>query len=163
MLLNGLSPVSEAYYNSSFSTTVKRHECTPETRENILANLKTWALNSNSAKVYWLNGMAGTGKTTIAYTFCKWLEENALLGGNYFCSRISTACSDANKLVPTLAYQLAYYSPSFCEKLYKMLETKPEASKLNIQWQFEQLLLKSFQQNKGTMPVNTIIAIDCIG
>lgn len=124
--------------------------------------MQAWAIDPNSAKVYWMNGMAGTGKTTIAYSFCKWLEDNALLAGNYFCSRISFTCSDANRLVPTLAYQLAYYSPPFCEKLYKVLEAKPEASKLDIKWQFEKLLLETLQEIKKTMPSNLVIVIDAL-
>ena len=86
-LFDNLSPVYEAEYNSSF---FKRQECTSKTREDIIANLQAWALDLNGAKVYWINGMAGTGKTTIAYSFCKWLEGRALLGGNYFCSRNSS-------------------------------------------------------------------------
>ncbi|KAG6822517.1 hypothetical protein H0H92_013540, partial [Tricholoma furcatifolium] len=34
--------------------------CTPQTREAILADLKKWAKDMTGAKVYWMNGMAGT-------------------------------------------------------------------------------------------------------
>src|SRR4051812_34880575 len=106
-LLQGMAPVDEARYNSSYSTTIKRGGCTPETREKIMQDIKEWVADPKGAKLYWMNGMAGTGKTTILYSLCEWLENRRQLGGNHFCSRISSSCRDVNKIVPTLAYQLA--------------------------------------------------------
>ena len=37
--------------------------------EKFLADLVAWAADVGDTKIYWPNGMAGTGKTTIAYTF----------------------------------------------------------------------------------------------
>ena len=34
----------------------------------ILVDLETWVSDDLSSKVYWLVGMAGTGKTTILHT-----------------------------------------------------------------------------------------------
>src|SRR3954462_10924774 len=108
-----MSPVDDARYNSSYSTTVKRRGCTAETREKTLEDLKVWVGDPDGAKVYWMNGMAGTGKTTIMYTLCKWLAKQRQLGGNHFCSRISSLCRDVGTIIPTLAYQLAQYSSAF--------------------------------------------------
>jgi len=38
--------------------------------------LKDWARDADGAEVYWMNGMAGTGKTTILYSLCKWLSNS---------------------------------------------------------------------------------------
>ena len=46
-----------------------RNPCTENTRKEILNRLEVWASDNATTKVYWLNGMAGTGKTTIAYSF----------------------------------------------------------------------------------------------
>jgi nucleoside-triphosphatase THEP1 len=142
--------------------TIKRRGCTAETREKILEDLKGWVVDPKGAKVYWMNGMAGTGKTTILYTFCEWLEENARLGGNYFCSRISPLCRDVNNIVPTLAYQLAQYSPAFRSVLCKVLEAKPQSTKLHVKWQFENLLQEPIQAVKAAMPENVVIVIDAL-
>ena len=84
--------VNEARYNSDYSTAISRHRCTPETRTKILQDLKTWAKDEQGAKVYWMNGMVGTGKTTIRYSFCEWLATVQQLGANFFCSR-TTSCA----------------------------------------------------------------------
>ena len=39
--------------------------------------------DNTTTKVYWLNGMAGTGKTTIAYSFSEMLDEENFLGGTF--------------------------------------------------------------------------------
>ncbi|GJJ10930.1 hypothetical protein Clacol_005159 [Clathrus columnatus] len=161
-LLKDIFPVYEARYDSGFSTTINRRGCTAETREKVLNDLKGWVGDSKGAKIYWMNGMAGTGKTTISYTLCQWLKENSLLGGNYFCSRSSALCRNVNNIVPTLAYQLAQYSHSFRSKLCIILEEEPEASKLNIRWQFEKLIQTPLQVIKTAMPDNVTIVIDAL-
>jgi len=157
-----MSVVDDARYNSSYSTAVKRRGCTAETRETILEDLKGWVVDPKGAKVYWMNGMAGTGKTTILYSLCEWLEETRRLGGNYFCSRISSSCRDVNNIVSTLAYQLARYSPAFRSALCKVLDERPEASKLDIKWQFEKLLQEPIQAVKTAMPENVVVVIDAL-
>src|SRR3954469_8407192 len=157
-----MAPVDDARYNSSYSTTVKRRKCTAETREKILEDLKVWVEDPNGAKVYWMNGMAGTGKTTILYTLCEWLAKIRQLGGNYFCSRISSLCRDVNNIVPTLAFQLAQYSPAFRSALCKVLEEEPQASKLDVRWQFEKLVQGPMQVVKEAIPEGVVVVIDAL-
>ncbi|CAE6522543.1 unnamed protein product [Rhizoctonia solani] len=56
-----------ALYDSAEGIELKRRQCTPGTRVNVLANVLDWTRSAGGG-VYWLNGMAGTGKTTIAYS-----------------------------------------------------------------------------------------------
>jgi chloramphenicol 3-O-phosphotransferase len=58
------------------------------TRVDILSQLLAWATNDTSQPIYWLNGMAGTGKIAIAKTFCEHLQAlNNHLGASFFLSR----------------------------------------------------------------------------
>jgi len=157
-----MSPVDDARYNSSYSTTVERRGCTAETREKILEDLKSWVIDPKGARVYWMNGIAGTGKTTILYSLCKWLEEKGHLGGNFFCSRISPLCRDVNNIMPSLAYQLAQYSPAFRSTLCNVLEKEPQASKLNAEQQFKKLVQEPMQAVKAAMPESVVVVIDAL-
>ncbi|CAE6461811.1 unnamed protein product [Rhizoctonia solani] len=161
-LLRGMYPVDDARYNSGYSTTIKRRGCTPETREAIHRGLQEWAANLDSAKIYWMNGMAGTGKTTIAYSFCEWLESTHRLGSSFFCSRISSSCRSLNRIIPTLAYQLARYSPAFRSTLCTALNDNPDAGTLNVVQQFEMLINKPMLQIKNAMPGSVVIVIDAL-
>src|SRR5687767_8104944 len=101
----------EAAYNQDVG--LDRHACTEGTRKTILAQLDEWATDPAGARVYWLNGLAGTGKTTIAISLCKSLASKGLLGASFFCSRQLPRCRDSRLIVPTIAYQLARFSSTF--------------------------------------------------
>src|ERR1044071_3719226 len=133
-------PVDDARYNSKNSTTVKRGGCTAETREAIQQTLRDWITNPGTEKIYWMNGMAGTGKTTIAYSLCEWLEKTNRLGASIFSARISSPFRSLSKIIPTIAYQLARYSPAFRAVLCSILKDHPDAGTLNVVQQFEKLL-----------------------
>ncbi|KAF9549502.1 WD40 repeat-like protein [Agrocybe pediades] len=109
-----------------------------------------------------MNGMAGTGKTTILYSFCEWLEENKRLAGNFFCSRASTACRDLNNIVRSIAYQLAHYSPAFRSALCKILEEKQNPHTLNVGEQFKWMVEKPLQNSKDAIPDGVVIIIDAL-
>jgi 2-phosphoglycerate kinase len=110
--LKYLSAARQARYDSAH-TEVRRCKCTAGTRESILGTLWNWKKNPDSPKIYWMNGMAGTGKTTIAYTLSENLNAAHQLGASFFCSRSLPDCRDARRIVPTLAYQLARFSHPF--------------------------------------------------
>ncbi|KAF9556966.1 WD40 repeat-like protein [Agrocybe pediades] len=161
-LLSKLAPVNDAIYNSEYSTAVKRRGCTASTREQILDDLREWAHGPQGSRVYWINGMAGTGKTTILYSFCKWLEDNNQLAGNFFCSRTSTACRDLHNIVRTVAHQLAHYSPAFCSHLCKVLKEKPNAHSLNVGEQFKLVVATPLEKMKDAIPDGAVIVIDAL-
>ncbi|KAF4615152.1 hypothetical protein D9613_003384 [Agrocybe pediades] len=161
-LLKTLEPVHEARYNSAYSTAVKRGGCTASTREQILKDLRGWANDPTSARVFWMNGMAGTGKTTILYTFCRWLEEHEQLGGNFFCSRTSGSCRNLNNIAPSLAYQLAHYSPTFRSQLCTILQDKQSPHTLNIGEQFKWVMQLPLEKSKNAMPDGVVIVIDAL-
>ncbi|KAH7338441.1 hypothetical protein B0J17DRAFT_572712, partial [Rhizoctonia solani] len=48
--------------------------CTTETHKDIHKTLPDWTKSPKSTKIYWMSGMVGTGKTTIAYSLCEWLK-----------------------------------------------------------------------------------------
>ncbi|CEL54019.1 hypothetical protein RSOLAG1IB_11551 [Rhizoctonia solani AG-1 IB] len=108
-----MSPSMSAIYDSAESDTMKRGLCTPGTRQPQIDLLFEWARTPDSGKTCWMNGMAGTGKTTIAYTVCSQLERNSHLGASFFCSRTITECRQVKHIIPTIAYQLAKFSLPF--------------------------------------------------
>ncbi|ELU37582.1 adenylylsulfate kinase domain-containing protein [Rhizoctonia solani AG-1 IA] len=100
--IDALSPVDSATYNSLLSHEVNRRACTKETRVQILLDLEKWSLDPSQPNIFWMNGMAGTGKTTIAYTFAESLKTRGALGASFFCTRTSDECRDVGRIVPTI-------------------------------------------------------------
>jgi len=95
------------------------------TRVDILSKFVSWVKDDPMA-IFWLAGMAGTGKTSIAVSLCRRLRKDlsVCLGGGYFCSRSagSIARTDVRHILPTLAVLLADQSQTFAEALAEELE-----------------------------------------
>ena len=137
------------------------------TRVKILADLEAWASNElSSSKVYWLVGMAGTGKSTILHTLCEILDAKNMLGGSFFCSRGSENTRNARLIVPTIAYSLASTSPCIKSEVVKAIEDDPklaEPTYTKLVDQFNKLILdpiKVWERNE--VKTYKIIVIDAI-
>ncbi|QRV92662.1 WD repeat-containing protein [Ceratobasidium sp. AG-Ba] len=156
-------PNSEAaYYRSADSSRLNRNECTENTRVDVLRELHDWAGGATPEKIYWLNGMAGTGKTTVAYSLCKRLEEDKTLAASFFCSRQLPECRNVNKIVPTLAYQLAYYSDPFRHIVSPLLKADPKMYNKPIVDQFRELIVEPINKVKASLPTDLVIVVDAL-
>ncbi|GAB1526880.1 hypothetical protein RhiTH_010053 [Rhizoctonia solani] len=160
--LENLTPAKLAAYDSTHGTEVNRRTCTKNTREMILHDLNHWSDDTDAKRIYWMNGMAGTGKTTIACSLAQALEARGQLGGSFFCSRASPECRDANRIVPTISYQLAQYSTPFRAALFQVLDEDPDVGSRNITSQFERLLRNPLMESRNQLIGNAVIVIDAL-
>jgi len=114
------------------------------TRVQILREIEFWIMNPRSQQIFWLTGMAGTGKSAIAWTVCSyaWADANVVLGGSFFCSRSSGSVSqrDVRCIVPTLAQLLARQSTEFSKALAVELDTDPDILHKHVSVQVQRLL-----------------------
>ncbi|KAH7327632.1 hypothetical protein B0J17DRAFT_215697 [Rhizoctonia solani] len=141
---------------------VSRRACTENTRTEILENLMKWSEDRHVENIYWMNGMAGTGKTTIAYSASTTFESSKQLAASFFCTRTSPECRDAKRIVPTIAYQLARRSAPFRSALCKILEEDTDIGTGTISAQFEQLLKKPLMEAQANMPNNLVVVVDAL-
>jgi hypothetical protein len=160
--LNHMSPAKRANYNYPHSNEPLRCKCNPSTRIILLADLKYWANDAGSPKLYWMTGMAGTGKTTIAYSVCDALQRAHQLGASFFCSRLLPDCSDMVKILPTIAYQLARFSPPFQSALYEALGHLSDISRYGMHEQFNSLIKEPLLASWQAMPTNVVVVIDAL-
>lgn len=63
-----------------------RQSCLGGTRTDLLLELEGWLEDEQSQCMFWLNGLAGTGKSTIAQTFAEITFTEGKLGASFFCS-----------------------------------------------------------------------------
>lgn len=160
--LKELAPVKLANHDSRLSAGIARRTCTINTRTAILSGLDDWSMDPNAADIYWMNGMAGTGKTTIACSFSESLEERKQLAASFFCARTVPECRDATRIIPTIAYQLARYSVPFQSALCEALGEDPDVGSKNMTKQFEQLLEQPLLKVKDAIPDNLVVVIDAL-
>ncbi|CCO36406.1 Vegetative incompatibility protein HET-E-1 [Rhizoctonia solani AG-1 IB] len=160
--LEALLPSKLAAHNSRLAPEIKRRACTHDTRVQILLELNEWSLDLAVPNIYWMNGMAGTGKTTIAYTFSESLKVRKTLGASFFCSRTSGECRDIGRIMPTIAYQLARYSRPFQVALARILGSDPDIGTQSITHQFEKLIMEPLASVKDAMPTGLVVVIDAL-
>ena len=140
---------------------VSANECLPGTRTHVLGSIVTWISHEAIRQVFWLNGMAGTGKTTIAKSVAHFAAINGQLGASFFCSRDSTDRSNVKLIFPTLAAQLSEIIPEFHAQLMKSIKKKGIGQALPSE-QFETLIIEPLQTSSlhGHSIVIVIDALD---
>ncbi|CAE6456499.1 unnamed protein product, partial [Rhizoctonia solani] len=158
--LEELVPSKLAVYNSRLSNEINRRACKKDTRMQVISELNQWSLNPDTPNIYWMTGAAGTGKTTIAYTFADTLKFNRALAASFFCTRSSGECQDAERIIPTIAYQLAYYSTPFQHALIGALDKGSDITSWKIETQFKQMIVEPLKSVKDAMPEGLVVVID---
>ncbi|KAJ7696282.1 hypothetical protein B0H17DRAFT_848324, partial [Mycena rosella] len=94
-----------------------RRACTDNTRVGLISRLKEWARDAQSSPIFWLSGMAGTGKSTVAYTICQHWHAEGRLGASFFCSRNDEKARSRVSIIPTIVRQLLPISKSFARSV----------------------------------------------
>jgi hypothetical protein len=148
----------------------KRSGCTPGTRGSVLERIVSWATDPLSPPIFWLSGMAGTGKSTIAFTICKLFDiggedpmapGGASLGASFFCSRQVEALRCRQNIIPMIAYQLARHSRSFATELDKADRDATDSTDEQV----EKLLVRPWKASVKDRPASfplTLVVIDAL-
>jgi len=131
--------------------------CLKGTRKEVLLQLEHWLMEQDQS-VFWLNGLAGTGKSTIAKTFAEMSFANGRLGASFFCSRDFEDRSSLQAIFPTLAFQLAHQYPPFREELLSVLRADPDIGRDSLCSQIKRLIVGPLK----TTHISTLIIIDAL-
>jgi hypothetical protein len=117
--------------------------CLEGTRVAIQTEMSDWANDGvPELTTLWVNGMAGTGKTAIASTFARKMEDQGILGATFFIDRQQAERRDLSRIVQTLAYDLAKHSHEQLHALWTVLRDDPAFERLPYQEQMR-LLIKN--------------------
>ena len=120
--------------------------------------IESWSRDSNISPIHWLNGLAGTGKSTIAQTFAERLFADGGLGASFFCSRDFEDRRDLHYIFPTLAFQLAHKYPEFRSTLIPLLRSNPDIGHESLFNQMRMLIVEPL----GSSDISTVIVIDAL-
>ena len=135
-----------------------RRGCLEGTRKEVLLQIDQWLRNDGDQRIFWLNGLAGTGKSTIAQTFAEISFADGKLGASFFCSRDFEDRSNLQAIFPTLAFQLAYRYSQFRKQLVKVLKASPDVGRESLSSQVEKIIVRPLAETK----IHTLIIIDAL-
>jgi hypothetical protein len=86
------------------------------TRSWTVAEFESWMKDPNGAKLFWLMGGAGTGKTVVSALLLDRLG-NSCIAAHHFCQHTEPAASQPRAILLSLAAQLCRNLGGFSEKL----------------------------------------------
>ncbi|KAF9441812.1 hypothetical protein P691DRAFT_538919 [Macrolepiota fuliginosa MF-IS2] len=123
--------------------------CHPGTRQDIMGAILAWRNNNSRAKrLLWLNGPAGIGKSAIIQTLAE-AEAEAVsagtgkLGATLFISR-SNERNESNRVLATIAYQLAVKDPTYRAYITERMTADPRILGKSMTEQFKLLIAQPF-------------------
>ena len=132
--------------------------CLRGTREFVLDGIMRWVEDPQDRQVFWLNGLAGTGKSTIAQTFAGMVAETETLGASFFCSRDYLDRKELKNIFPTLAYQLACRYPAFRSHIIRVVKKDPSVARNSLISQLKHLIIDPL----SSTTISCVIIIDAL-
>ncbi|KAJ3559593.1 hypothetical protein NP233_g11228 [Leucocoprinus birnbaumii] len=134
-------------------------ECIPGTRTQYIEDFVAWSTDSDHQQdhLFWLQGPAGAGKTTVARSCAYRAAELGTLGASFFFSCENDVVDSARFFI-TIAHQLASRIPRYKIALRQKLRADPTISTArDLGQQFQKLIIQPFLDASGKqgLPVET--------
>lgn len=142
--------------------------CHPETRRELLGDIEKWLDGPTGKGIFWLNGAAGTGKSTIAYTVAERLSQRhsacqAVLGASFFFRRGEGDQASAALFFPTVVYELRQKIPGLRVLIDEVVQAYPDICKKSLSEQFKRLILEPLSNLGISQQISRyIIVVDAL-
>lgn len=137
-MLDRLPDAAGARYDSQ----AEEHnpKCLANTRVDLLQDISSWITDEASKPILWLNGMAGTGKSTIARTVAGDRSKHGDLGASFFFKRGEADRGSLLRFVPSVTRQLSRNVPEFAQAVKVALDSDPDITSKSVAKQFAGLI-----------------------
>lgn len=127
--------------------------CHPATRVDLLGQIQDWARRPHGKSIFWLNGMVGTGKSTISWTVAKWLTNQGPfplinLGASFFFKRGEGDRGSASQFFPTIVHQLLSKIPGLDALIAEVIDSDPWICDKALGEQFDKLIYQPLEKVK---------------
>ncbi|KAJ5315151.1 hypothetical protein N7476_005458 [Penicillium atrosanguineum] len=156
--LHKLPSASGAEFNSHINQ--HEDECLPGTRTELLRQIIEWTTSPHGKCIFWLQGLAGTGKSTISRTVARSLKNENFLGASFFFRRGEEDRGSATKLFTTITRRLLMGVPGLVPHIRKALSAEPDIAAMSLKEQFEKLLLRPLLSLKSAHgQIQTVIIV----
>jgi hypothetical protein len=128
--------------DAPFNSFAKQHEpaCLPNTRVALLDDIHSWADGPDERCIFWLSGLAGTGKSTIARTVARRYHDRQRLAASFFFSRGGGDVGHAGKFVTSIAVQLAHSVPAVRQHISDAVAERSDVVSQSLRDQWQQLV-----------------------
>lgn len=138
--------------------------CSKGTRMELLHSVIEWARNTDekSPRIFWINGQAGMGKSTIAATVSHALREENMLGGDFFFSRSVAERTSPDGVFGTVAYQLATRIATVRQGICDAIHEEPDIANLAVSTQWKSLIKGPLIKSGQWLNHNVVVVLDAL-
>lgn len=160
---NKLPKASTAAFDSIDEERLPR--CLENTRVSLLKDIEHWVQDPRSSAFFWLQGVAGTGKSTIARTLAQSFHDHGVLGASFFFKRSHSERGNADMFFSTIAVQLAQLVPGMADAMLQALENETGSYRKGVATQFNSLIaepLRAIHTASQFPSPDLIILIDAL-
>jgi hypothetical protein len=141
-----------ASYNSWERKSDDASTCLEGTHEDIIKEILTWVWGNNNFLICWLEGHAGSGKSTVTHTIAKYCTDNQQLAGSFFFSREMHGRSNTTKIFPMFAYQLTSFLPVIQLSMTHALANDPSIPFQTLGDQIKKLIVNPILAMRESIP-----------
>jgi hypothetical protein len=153
-----LNRVADAAYNSKARD--EASGCLPGTRTELLELIHNW-IAAEGTLIFWLSGLAGTGKTSISHSIAEAYDREPSRVASFFFSRDQKARSEMGFLFQTIAFQLGNAYPALKLEISKVLEDETILDS-NLSVQFKKLILQPISKLRDLFPSPIVVVLDAL-
>jgi len=129
------------------------------TRKSLLGQIISWVTNgseqTDGRNTYWIYGLPGIGKTSLAHSICASLHDKEQLAGAFFCQRDDQELREPKNILPTLIRKLAILFPPFRSIVAEYLGNDPSVTLESMRPTF----LLDFIRKLPRLPKKTLVFV----
>ena len=137
-------------------------KCSSGTRVDVMRKISGWFANDRSHPVYWLTGMAGSGKSAIAQSIAELYAGQGKLAASFFFSRTKAGRNSTHKFFPTIARQLTVSIPLLKPLIHDAVLNDSHIFHKTYDTQFQKLIMNPLLGLKDPLPLTMGIVIDAL-
>ena len=123
--------------------------------------VEQWRVDPQGERIFWLSGMAGTGKSTIARTLSRSAYEEKRLGASFFFARGKGDRGNASRFFTSIAYQLSLWGAEesgLAQSIRKAMKEHPDIASRAKRDQWKHFIEEPLSQMKN-QPANQVVLI----
>ncbi|OJJ45133.1 hypothetical protein ASPZODRAFT_70729 [Penicilliopsis zonata CBS 506.65] len=173
-LLGSLSPAPNAAFNSFDDQ--HKSACLAGTQVELLQHIHAWCDSPGGKCIYWLKGMAGTGKSTISRTLAaachdrlslvagETVPDHVRLGASFFFEQRKAEQNNARKLFTTICRQLADSLPDLRDDICQAISDHQNIANEAMSNQWKHLILQPLLalEKRTMVPLTLVVVIDAL-
>lgn len=132
--------------------------CLPNTRQRLLDEIVSWIDNPEEGSMFWLHGVAGSGKSTIGNTIAKIFADLGRLAGSFRFHRDVQGCNVPTYFFGNLAYQLAHFNGQLLGNVVAAIKVHGNMSQWPLRNQMKTFIVDVLKDVEFAGPI--VILID---